>query len=362
MGAGRKYLPRDKLGLLFPRLPDPPPQYPLPRRRGQDAVCTLAQLDRNTNAAHPRFFDRELSERRRLYHCSGSAPPLLRQRHHFQITMARVELPESRLRLRKRRRRVRITIVLAAGILLLLSGAVGLAYLPALQISAVQVEGAQTVSSSAVEAFVRERLEGSYAYTLPKTNIFLYPKRSIARALVAAYPQFASVDVHAVDFHTIAVEIVEREPRALWCWDHCYLMDENGVVYGEAPVFSAPVYTTYQGTTTLLRQGSAGQAGERLPKQFLAPGEVLPLSALVDAIMQKIPDERLQEAGVDTQSDVQMYFVGGFIVRFALRDEGGDVFERFTLALSSAPFKDKPLSGFEYLDLRFGDKLYYKEK
>ena len=266
--------------------------------------------------------------------------------------MARVELPESRLRLRKRRRRVRLTVVLAAGILLLLSGAVGLAYLPALQISAVQVEGAQTVSSSTVEAFVRARLEGSYAYILPKTNIFLYPKRSIARALVAAYPQFASVDVHAVDFHTIAVAIVEREPRALWCADRCYLMDENGVVYGEAPVFSAPVYTAYQGTTT----------GERLPKQFLAPGEFLPLSALVDAIAQKIPGEHLQAVEVDAQSDVQMHFVAGFIVRFALRDEGGDVFERFTLALQSAPFKDKPLSGFEYLDLRFGDKLYYKEK
>ena len=266
--------------------------------------------------------------------------------------MARVELPESRLRLRKRRRRVRLTIVFALGMLLLLSGALGLTYLPALQISAVQVSGAQTVSSSTVEVFVRARLMGSYAYILPKTNIFLYPKRSIARALVAAYPQFASVDVHAVDFHTIAVAIVEREPRALWCSDNCYLMDENGVVYGEAPVFSAPVYTAYQGTTT----------GERLPKQFLAPGEFLPLSALVDAIAQKIPGEHLQAVEVDAQSDVQMHFVGGFIVRFALRDEGGDVFERFTLALQSAPFKDKPLSGFEYLDLRFGDKLYYKEK
>jgi len=229
---------------------------------------------------------------------------------------------------------------------------VGLTYVPALQISAVQVEGAQTVSSSTVEAFVRERLLGSYGYILPRRNIFLYPKRSIVRALSAAYPQFTSVDVHAVDFHTIAVAIVEREPRALWCADRCYLMDENGVVYAEAPVFSAPVYTTYQGTTT----------GDRLPKQFLAPGEFLPLSALVDAIAQKIPDERLQEVEVDAQSDVQMHFVGGFIVRFALRDEGGDVFERFVLALSSAPFKDKPLSKFEYLDLRFGDKLYYKEK
>src|SRR3989344_7352122 len=131
--------------------------------------------------------------------------------------MARIDLPESRLRLRKRRRRVRTTVGLLVSSLFWWSSAVGLTYLPALQINTVVVSGAQTVSSSTIEQFVRERLAGQYGHILPKSDIFLYPKRDISAALKAEYPLLASAEVYAVDFHTIAVALVERSPRALWC-------------------------------------------------------------------------------------------------------------------------------------------------
>ena len=55
-------------------------------------------------------------------------------------------------------------------------------------------------------------------------------------------------------------------------------------------------------------------------------------------------------------------FASGFVLKFALSDAGGDVFERFSLALAAEPFLGRSLSDFLYLDLRFGDKLYYKLK
>ena len=267
--------------------------------------------------------------------------------------MARVELPESRLRLRKRRRLVRIGLLLLALLVLLFGGLVGIAHLSALRVSTVSVAGAQTLSSSTIEAFVRERLAGAYGYVFPKDNIFLYPKRPITAALMAAYPSLASADVHASDFHSIAVNVVERAPRALWCEEnHCFFMDENGVVYGEAPTFSEPVYTVYRGVLT----------GNTLPKQFLSPAEFQGLSALVDAIAQKLPGERIDRVAVDANKDVRISFASGFELLFALGDQGGDVFERLTLALTAEPLTKHKLSEFEYLDLRFGDKLYYKLK
>jgi len=47
-------------------------------------------------------------------------------------------------------------------------------------------------------------------------------------------------------------------------------------------------------------------------------------------------------------------------VIFALSDSGGDVYERFVLALTAEPFEGRSTGDFEYLDLRFGDRLYYK--
>jgi len=268
--------------------------------------------------------------------------------------MARVELPESRLSARKRRRFVRIAAGLIVFLLFISSGLVGLTYWSELQIKDVAVSGAQTLSSGTVETFARDRLAGEYWYVFSKSNIFLYPKQQIAADLIQAYPVLASADVHAVDFHTIAVNLVEREPRALWCMqdERCLFMDENGVAYGEAPTFSEPVYLSYYGTTT----------GEALPKQYLTPEQFQSLSALVDALAQKISDSAIVAVDVDTNKDVSVRFANSFTLRFALSDAGGDIFERFSLALTSEPMKAHKLSDFEYLDLRFGDKLYYKLK
>ena len=266
--------------------------------------------------------------------------------------MARVELPESKLRARKRRRFVRLAAGLIVFLLFTSSGLVGLTYLSSLQIKDVAVSGAQTLSSGTVETFARDRLSGEYWYVFSKSNIFLYPKQQIAADLIKAYPVLASADVHAVDFHTIAVNLVEREPRALWCTqdERCLFMDENGVAYGEAPTFSEPVYLSYYGTTT----------GEALPKQYLTPEQFQSLSALVDALAQKISDSAIVAVDVDTNKDVSVRFANSFTLRFALSDAGGDIFERFSLALTSEPMKAHKLTDFEYLDLRFGDKLYYK--
>lgn len=269
--------------------------------------------------------------------------------------MARVELPESRLRLRKRRRRVRLSLLLLCAALLALAAVAGAAHLSAVRVSEVAVSGAQTLSVGAVESFVRQQLEGSYGYVLPKDNIFLYPKARIRQELLAAYPVLASADVHARDFHTIAVVLVERAPRALWCPEpphsaDCLFIDERGVAYGEAPSFSEPVYTVYGGP---LPEGP-------LPKQFLSEDEFQALSALVDAVVQKLSGEKLQDVLVDAQGDVHMRFTDGFVLKFALREQGGDVFERLTLALTAEPLASRTLAQFEYLDLRFGDKLYYK--
>jgi hypothetical protein len=99
-----------------------------------------------------------------------------------------------------------------------------------------------------------------------------------------------------------------------------------------------------------------------LPKQYLSAGDFAALSALVDAIVLKLSQEELAGVVVDQNQDVELHFGSGFMLRFALHDEGGDVFERFAIAFTADVVKAHPFADFEYLDLRFGDKLYYKLK
>lgn len=280
--------------------------------------------------------------------------------------MARVDLPQSRLRARRRRRRALVGACALLILLALLGGLVWLSRAPFLRITAVAVSGAQTVATSRLDADVREQISGAYLGLFPRDNIFLYPRQRISKLLLNTYPSFSRVDVHAADFHTVAVEVAEREPVALWCpsagsgqvpsagGEACSYLDENGLAYAPAPQFSEAPYVFYQGALATTSSPAL--------MQYLTPGEFQSLRALVEALMQKEPDDPIGTVAVDSNLDVRAYFHDDFLLMFSLKDDGGDVFERFSLALIADPFKGKTLSDFEYLDLRFGNKLYYKAK
>jgi cell division septal protein FtsQ len=265
--------------------------------------------------------------------------------------MARVELPQSRLRARRKRMRVRLALVSLGALVLLLAVVVGLSYLPFLQVRDVVVSGTTTLATSTIAGYIEGQIAGHYLLVVPKRNIFIYPKHSIADGLLKKFPELRAADVHAGNFHTIAADVVEREPKALWCESQqCYLMDQGGVVYASAE--GTDGFVSYLGYAE----------GESLPRQYLTPEKFESLFALVDAVSQKLPDTPVETVAIDAQQDAEATLSNGFVVKFALGDAGGDVFERFTLALASGPFAEHSLGDFEYLDLRFGDKLYYKLK
>ncbi len=266
--------------------------------------------------------------------------------------MSRVTLPQSRLRARRKRMRRRLALVALCALALLFAIAAGLSHLPFLQIRAVEVSGAKTLATSTIANYIEERIAGSYLFVFPKRNIFLYPKRALSAGLLKAFPELRAADVHAASFHSIAADVVEREPKALWCeGGQCFLMDQEGVVYGYAPAGESP-FVMYAGPTE----------GASLPRQYLDPARFEALFALADAVSQKLPDTPVKKVTVDAHNDAEAALGNGFVLKFALGDAGGDVFERFSLALASEPFMEHSLAEFEYLDLRFGDKLYYMLK
>ena len=265
-------------------------------------------------------------------------------------------LPESKVRAR-RKRRARFLLILGAVLLLaVLGGLIYLSWRPFVRIGEVRIEGAQTVATSTLEKFVRERLAGTYLGIFPRDNVLLYSKGRIERDLRAEYPVFAMVSVAAGAPTTLVVAVSERSPAQLWCGtapeapQPCLYLDESGAAYAQAPSFSGSPYVRYYGAL----------APGNFPRQFLDPEKTRSLFALVEAMEEKAA--AASEVSVEGNGDVSAVFAHGFTVKFSLAEDAGKVFERFSLALGSAPFSSHKLSYFEYLDLRFGDKLYYKLK
>ena len=250
---------------------------------------------------------------------------------------------------------MRIILVWFFVFLLLCAGAVGLLWLPSLRVSSIEISGVQTTPLSMIESSVHGKLSGTYWFVIPRDNVFLYPKREIMNALRAQFSAFSDVTLQANDFTTLSILISERGPRALWCGESpaspspCLLLDQGGVAYGSAADFSSGIYVRYFGALT-----------KAPARQFLMPDSFRALFALVQELEKKSgPIERVV---LEEEHDVRVSFANGFALLFVRTDDGADILSRYTIALSAEPFTTHTLSEFSYLDLRFGDKLYYKLK
>jgi len=271
--------------------------------------------------------------------------------------MVRVTLPESKLKKSRRRRRAVVAVLWLLAIALVVGGIAGFAHLPHLRVVSVEVMGVEGTEAKAVEQTVRGHLAGSYALLFPHNNVVLYPRAAIVSDILQKHPTFASVEVRATSLRALRVVVVERAPKALWCGGAraapapCLHLDLRGVAYEIAAEFEGPVYTKYYGALT----------DSALPRQYVREEKFRSLTALVGALEEQ-QGGKVASVEVDQAEDARLRFTSGFELIFALKDGGGDVFERFTLALTAEPFEGRAVSDFEYLDLRFGDRLYYKLK
>lgn len=272
--------------------------------------------------------------------------------------MARVHLGESKLKARRSRRRALFAGIAALAVLVLFGALVALSWAPFLRVEQVSVLGVRALDAKELERVVRQELSGGWGYVFARSNIFLYPKQRIASELTESFPTIKTIAVQAEDFKSVVVTIAERQPVALWCGESaasstsCYFLDEDGLVYAPAAMYSGGVYQTYYGP---LQNSGAGQG------QFLTAEQFHSLPPLLESLQKSIPGP-LQSVTVNQEGDVRAVFAGDFAVLFGVADSGGGVVERFLLALAASPFADRALSDFEYLDVRFGDKVYYKLK
>jgi hypothetical protein len=251
-----------------------------------------------------------------------------------------------------------VFVALGIGALIIFAAILcGLSWLPFLRIKTITVEGEKTVSQETIERTAQEHMVGGYLHFFAKSNVFLYPRRTIEHDLAERYPTLATVKVKAATFTSLAISVSERSPAALWCGatvasstGACYLIDKDGVIYAPAVVYSGDVYQRY-----------FGGMGDMLPRQFLPAETFRSLSVLLVTIA-KNQSLALDTIYIDEVGDVHATFTNGFSILFASTDKGGDVLNRFSLALSADVFKTHGLADLEYLDLRFGNKLYYKLK
>ncbi len=261
--------------------------------------------------------------------------------------------------IRKKRRRDRALIALIA--LVFVSGiAYGVSYvsyLPRYTVQSVRIVGAQAIPQNVIKDYVESIIYDGSIHFFSRANIFLFPRNVIERDLVADFPRIAEAQVAGAGLfdNSITVTVRERQPYALWCGSAgaCYQMDATGFIFA-ASTNSAS--STMQ--SSYVFYGAIGTTTNPIGYTF-AGGHLQGISAFL---------QQLQRAGyspegatVENDQDFSVPLADGFSIDASFGEDAGQLVKNLQLVLSSDALKGKEAE-LEYVDLRFGDRVYYKLK
>ena len=314
---------------------------------------------------------------------------------------------------RRQRRRTRLIIVFIL-IILIGGAAYGISwasYLPQYTVSTITVEGASTVPAKLIYDYIETQLyAGTYPF-LSKDNIFLYNPGALQREIVGFFPRIASASVSRSSLLATAVTVTvqERQPFALWCQpaqagsdtaeSDCYEMDNTGFIFAQAlPVASAaatlsamvaPTTTIASDATTTTNasstsiaatspieqryvfQGGIGTSAQ-LSASSTSASSTSPKSPIgqtfvgahmpgIIALLQILGQAGYTPTGatVENAQDFWVPLTQGFYIKASFGEDPENIVNNLKLVLSSDAFAGNA-DQLEYVDLRFGDRVYYK--
>lgn len=235
--------------------------------------------------------------------------------------------------------------------------------LTSLQIKNIIVHGNKVLKEDEIKQKVKEGFSGNYLRVFPKTNVFLYPKETVEKNLVSTFPRIANVSAELDTERILTISLTEREPFALWCGREilvkeadksCFYLDNQGFVFARTPHFSGNMYFEFYGKGILPENESIGH-------------DFLPFSSYQHIFKIKEHLESFKESPMEivVADDGSAEFTekGGYKIRFNLDGDISALLSNMQAVFRSNLWGTAASSGgFEYLDFRFGNKVYYKYK
>jgi len=251
------------------------------------------------------------------------------------------------------RRSRRFWFWLGFGVVVLVTGMLWAVWyvtrLPSLTISEVTAVGGSTIAPAKVVALVQAELMGSYYALVPKQFRYLYPKQAIKQKLRA----LSRLETATLTFNTtnhLHVTFTEYVPWALWCdkKDECALIDKRGYAFAKAPTLRGGAFLRYQ-TTKAPTPGLTG-----VPPAVLAASQEF-ISAVAPLKL------RVRRVWFDDR-DIFYSLGSGGEIKTSRADPVATTVANLQTLLADEAFAHFASGTFAYIDLRYGNKLFVKER
>jgi hypothetical protein len=222
----------------------------------------------------------------------------------------------------------------------------------AVTISKVTVRGGETISHEEVENIVRAKLDGSYLKLVPRSFAFTFPQQEVESG-VREIKRIKNLTVMRTGGTELLVEFDEYVPHALWCKDSdsegCYFLDDAGYSFSPAPSLSGGSF---------MRFVAIGKAPAEHTQAF-SEEEYKKVHELVSLFSDA--GWHISKAEIDAAGDGFLTIVDGGEFKVSLKQSSKETVDNLLTVLNSEKFAHIHPGNFEYVDLRFGSKVFVNE-
>ncbi|MCL4387156.1 FtsQ-type POTRA domain-containing protein [Patescibacteria group bacterium] len=251
----------------------------------------------------------------------------------------------------KRQKARRHTAIFLKAILpiFILIGFVFLARAEFLKIRNFEVSGFETLPEEDIKNTAKKFASGTELLLLPKSNILLLDKDKLAAALLSSFTRLEAVQVNKQFFERgIKLEVVERKSDFLWCFpqNECFFMNKEGLVFEKAE---------YVPSGKLVFRGVLKE--DPLLKSFASSKDMNNFLKLV----QVLKDAGLEISSINLEYSDRVVAESN-IGKIIFNSEEADLSltaQNIILLVNEVKSKT-PGAYFEYIDARFGNKIFYK--
>lgn len=251
------------------------------------------------------------------------------------------------------RYQVLVGLLLTAVVGGLTAGVYYVSHIPSLQITSVVVTGGATIPGETVKALVTSQLEGSYFRLLPRTFRYTYPASAITASLLNQ-DRIAAVDLQLTSGHELSVHFTEYVPHALWCQpesgERCFFIDAEGYSFAVAPTLQGNAFVRYVTPGDTPRKEVYAFHSDFLREQEVFMSGLASLGYFISAVT------------VSGSEDYEYHIFGGGSFKVSQTLPLNRSLSNLTTVLQAPEFSHLAPGAFSYIDLRFGDKVFVREK
>lgn len=253
--------------------------------------------------------------------------------------------------LQRKKKIIKIKIVV--GIFLLTALIVGFFYWmnhSSMRISEFKIVGNKFSDSEVMQKIVEEILDEKTLFVIPNDNVVFLPKKKIQSQIENEIFEVSAVDFDLKNFDKFEIEIFEHEPKAIYTNGGMnYFVNSEGRIFMQEPLVHS-----FGDLTRVYFDSNDIKIGDTVVNSDF-------ISMIDDFIF------KLKKIGIDvtlvSNENADIYYLNtkqGYYLVISSKDSLDDYYKNIKTIFDEKALTEEQFSELEYMDLRFGNKVFYK--